>query len=245
LSSDFWKPLRSLTFRDVEVLKESGQRERTVLDYKRFDPNTFAISVEKIADDFAAFANAGGGRLVFGAVEKDERVVDFAGAPKRKRKSITASLRNAAHVVQPPVDIEVVDVEIPKDKTFVFVVEIRSGQRGPFQRGGRYLQRVADGNVAMPHTSVVQAVLTSRRDQPPAGQKVVGTVLDGNPLGPLSQGWFFGVHLSPSYETDRTIYDAFSSEADNMVAWLKGHGYPKVVKGAAPTHGISHERLAS
>jgi hypothetical protein len=95
MASDFWKQLSRLTYADLESLKESGAREKTSLDYKSFDENNLPLPREKLAPILASFANSGGGRLVFGAKEKDERIVAFEGAPKSKSRAITASIRNA------------------------------------------------------------------------------------------------------------------------------------------------------
>jgi predicted HTH transcriptional regulator len=102
MAADFWKPMRSLTFPDVEVLKTSGDRESTVIDYKQFNQNG-SVDPEKLADDFAAFANSGGGRLVIGVKEKkDESIDGFAGIPKAKVRGVTSTLRNMSHRVPPP-----------------------------------------------------------------------------------------------------------------------------------------------
>jgi hypothetical protein len=233
MTNDFWKPLRGLTFQDVEILKESSEREKAFLDFKEFDftPGKKWFDLKGVGDDLAAFANSGGGRLIFGAKEKDEHLVEFKGVPRDKRQGVDAKLRNTAHSVHPPVDIEVVDIEIPGTETYIYVVEIRAGQRGPFLHSEKYRERRGAANVAMSHTSVVQAVLAAQPFKYPGGQKLGLPELGGNPLGPLSQGWFFGVQLSPSFETGQTVYDAFSPESDEMIAWLvEGHGYTKAVK---------------
>ena len=163
MTSDFWKPVSKLSYPDVEELRGLwGARENL--------PGLQAVRFRRPPDDqgrlapiLAAFANSGGGRLVFGAVEKDERIVEFEGAPKAKSRAITASIRNAAHSVQPPVDVEVTDIPIPKTETLLFVVEVRPGQRGPFQNNGRYVQRVGDAVTAMSHTSVVHAVQAAQQ----------------------------------------------------------------------------------
>jgi len=116
MSADFWRPLRQVTFEDIETLKDTGDREKSILDYKRFPaPNQFVL--KDVAEDFAAFANGAGGRLLYGAIEQNERLVDFDGIEERDLRAWTSRFRNAAHTVQPPVDIDVRDVKMPTAST--------------------------------------------------------------------------------------------------------------------------------
>jgi hypothetical protein len=147
--------------------------------------------------------------------------VRFEGVAKEKSRSISASIRNAAHVVQPPVDIEVTDVEIPSTETVLFVVEIRPGQRGPFQYDGRYVQRIGDGIKAMPHTSVVHAVQAGQAVRYNGAQRLDIPSLSGGPI----DRWHYGVMLSPSYDTGRALYNPFSSETREIMEWLNKNGY--------------------
>lgn len=223
---DFWKPLSQLTFADVEELKDAGAREKTRVDYKEFAKTAFPMAREKLAEILASFANSGGGRIVFGAVEKDERIVRFEGADKERSGAISAGIRNAAHSVQPPVDTETVDIQIPGTEALLFVVEVKPGQRGPFQYEGRYVQRIGDGAKAMPHTSVVNAVLGT---QPIRSNDYEAIPLDRPVLqGDGGDKWSCGVLLSPSYDTRRTLYDPLSDETKAIVEFLGGRNYSAV-----------------
>jgi hypothetical protein len=223
MPSDFWKPLSKLSYPDVEELKDSGAREKTFLDYKQFDADCLPMAREKLAPILASFANGGGGRLVFGAIEKNERIVGFEGAPKVKSRAITASIRNAAHSVQPPINIEVVDIPIPGTETHLFVVEVRPGQRGPFQYNGRYVQRVGDAVTAMPHTSVVHAVQAAQHVRFDDGEviRLDRPILQGDG----SDKWTCGVLLSPSYDDRRVLYDPFRPETEEIRELLVGRSY--------------------
>lgn len=221
----------------MESLKDSGARENTSLDYKEFDDDNLPLPREKLAPILAAFANSGGGRLVFGAKDKDERILAFQGASKKKSRAITASIRNAAHAVQPPVDVEVVDIDIPRTETLLFVVEVRAGQRGPFQYDGRYLQRVGDGVAPMPHVNVVnavQAAAPSRVSGSGLGAfiDVAGGVRLDRPTlaGDASDKWRCGVLLSPTYETGRVLYDPFIPETKEIHELLGSRAYDVVLQ---------------
>lgn len=148
---------RRLAFEDVETLK-GGDREKSTLDHKRFSTQ---FVLKDVAEDFVAFANSAGGRIIFGALEKDDRLTGYEGIAAEDLRKWTSRVRNAAHAVQPPVDVDVRDIETPDGKC-ILVVEIPPDQLGPFQYQGKYLQRASSGNVAMPHSSVVHAVATAR-----------------------------------------------------------------------------------
>ena len=221
MGNNFWKPVAKLTFADVEDLKMSGSRERTFLDYKEFDPRNLPLPREKLAQLLSAFANSGGGRVVFGVVEENEQIVKFEGAKKEKNRAIKASIRNAAHSVQPPVDVEVVDVPSPKE-TLLYVVEVQPGQRGPFQVDGRYLQRAGDGNVAMPHTSVVHAVQAAQQVVlDPNERRLDRPILQND----ASDTWRCGVLLSPTYDDRRVLYDPLGPETREIEKLLQGRSY--------------------
>jgi len=225
MSNNFWKPVAKLTYADVADLKESGVRETTFLDYKRFNQKALPMLNEKLAEILAAFANSGGGRLVFGAVEEGEQIVDFEGVPVGKDRAVKASIRNAAHSVQPPVDIEVVGIPMPQTGDLLYVVEVRPGQRGPFQFNGRYVLRAGDGVAPMPHTSVVNAVQAAQ----PVARLDGGYVevrLDRPVLmGDASDKWSCGVILSPTYDDRRALYDPFSPETMEIQELLIGRNY--------------------
>ena len=120
---DFWKPLRELTLEDVESLKTSGDREKANLDYKQFNRGGKGglLHAVDLADDFMAFANSGGGRLVLGAVEEREALKDLEGVEEAKIRDVFSTILNIAHMVQPPVNADAREVKIP-DGTYVFVV---------------------------------------------------------------------------------------------------------------------------
>lgn len=221
MAGDFWKPVSKLEFVDLEELRESGQRETTSLDYKAFDPRQSPHLPKALPDALAAFANSGGGRIVFGAVDDAERILRFEGIAKEKRRAVGAGIRSASHVVQPPVDIEVKDVEIPGTQEVLFVVEVKAGQRGPFQVDGRYVQRIGDAIKAMPHTSVVHAMQAGEPIRFPGEQRLDIPLLSG---GPVDQ-WNYGVLLSPSHDTGRVLYDPLSPEIAEVLEWLSKNAY--------------------
>jgi Putative DNA-binding domain len=221
MAPNFWRPVAKLQYTDVEALKEAGAREKRLLDYKAFSPKVLPMPPEHLAPILAAFANSGGGRLVFGAVEKDERIVRFDGAPAAQKHAITSTIRNAAHSVQPPVDFESVDVPIPGTDTVLFVVEVRSGQRGPFQHDGRYVQRIGDGVKAMPHTSVVYAVQAAQPVRFDGEVRLDRPVLQGDG----SDKWRCGVLLSPTYDDRRALYDPLGAETKEIQELLERRHY--------------------
>jgi Schlafen, AlbA_2 len=230
MAGDFWKPLRDLTFEDVDTLRGSGDRERSILDYKRFDSD-LTIDSAKLADDFGAFANSGGGRLVIGAIEKDERLVSFKGVPEKHLRRTFSTIRNTAHRVQPPVDLDVRELMTPDDE-FVFLIEIRPGQAGPFQFQGRYLQRATSGNVAMSHTSVVNAVQAASRSVGGYGESSALTegsvTLADSPDITVGRVWGCGVELRPAYTTPKAIYDPLDPRIDGVMEWLLRRRLPDV-----------------
>ena len=231
MSAEFWRPLRELTYDDVESLRTAGDREKAILDYKRFAKN-FAIDGEALATDFVAFANSGGGRIVFGAVEENERLKEFSGVPAEKLRMVSMSIRNTAHRVQPPVDIDVRDVDLPAGG-YIVVVEIVPGQLGPFQFQGKYGQRAGSGNVPMPHTNVVNAVMATsgRKGDGPGNSPFGAFSLAKSPFSSLPTYWCLGVQLRPAYSVARPIYDPLSKSVKSIEEWLHGHGYkPEDVK---------------
>jgi hypothetical protein len=205
---DFWKPIGSLTKGDLETLM--GHPERTVLDYKQAR-NPSHVGSDALAEDLCAFANTGLGRIVFGAEEGDrDDLARLPGVPNDEIKKLRSKIRNAAHAVQPPVDVDVQDVALADDAS-ALVVEIRpTPGRGPHQYKGRYLMRSADGNTFMVHSNVVQAVLAASGSP----EKAFGPPESGfttiHPFGGDSPaGWFFGLQLSMAHSPTGPVFEVF------------------------------------
>jgi hypothetical protein len=227
---DFWKPLRELTFEDVDSLRTSGDREKATLDYKRFNRERPLINTDGIAEDFTAFANSGGGRLILGAIEEDDRLRELQGVSEDDARRVRSTIRNIAHLVQPPVDLDTRDIQLP-DGTYTFVVDIAAGQPGPFQFRGKYLQRASSGNVPMPHTSVVNAVLATSReggDLVDLSAQISGLHLGDNPPATQGRVWACGVQLLPVHRAPKAIYDPLNPPVEGLMKTLRGRDYKEV-----------------
>jgi hypothetical protein len=223
---NFWKRIERLEFADLESLRELGRREHTRLDYKAFapfmPPNQREIDAAEVAADFCSLANAGGGRIIFGAVDdRQDGIKKFVGVPEARHQAVRSMIRSAGFQVEPP---PVLDLRsIPHDnRTFLVVAEVRPGGGGPHQVAGKYWVRVSDGNRPMPHSSVVHAVLANRdgaatswRQFEPARPSGVGgtTTFDEGKL----RGYFLGVDLRPSYDLPGQLCHPLSEEAEAMV----------------------------
>ena len=216
-SADFWRPIGSLTKGDLETLM--GRPERTVLDYKQAR-NPSHIGADALGEDLCAFANTGLGRIVFGAEEGErDDLARLTGVPNAEVKKLRSKIRNAAHSVQPPVDVDVQDVPIADDSS-ALVIEVRpTPGRGPHQYKGRYWMRSADGNTFMLHTNVVQAVLAASG----ASEKAFGPRESGfttiHPFGADSgAGWFFGLQLSMAYSPVGPAFEVFDEVGERVRA---------------------------
>ncbi|WP_437759503.1 AlbA family DNA-binding domain-containing protein [Sorangium sp. So ce1389] len=77
----FNKPVTELTKEDIDALVENEVPEDRALDYKAELPDAKDASKKEFAADVAAFANAGGGFLIFGIPERKDAQGKNTGRP--------------------------------------------------------------------------------------------------------------------------------------------------------------------
>ncbi|MDX2049698.1 MAG: ATP-binding protein [Rickettsiaceae bacterium] len=133
----FTKPLSELTYDDIEYLIiEKKEQESYYLDYKVNVENN-DTSKEEIAKDVSAFANAGGGHLIYGI--KDESL-DIVGIHAKIGNQDFVSWFN--NVVKSNVDPKIfypdpVAITIPNSDKIIVVVYIPESSRKPHMHSKR------------------------------------------------------------------------------------------------------------
>jgi hypothetical protein len=127
----FTKPLNELTYEDIEYLtNEKKEQESYYLDYKVEVKNDDA-NKEEIAKDVSAFANAGGGYLIYGI--KDESL-DIVGINAKIGNQDFVSWFN--NVVKSNVEPKIfypdpVVISIPESHNIIIVIYIPESSRKP------------------------------------------------------------------------------------------------------------------
>jgi hypothetical protein len=163
--ANFWKPLPSLTWIDVESLLLGGAEEGTSLDFKSFGP---AVADKKgwpsrdgLAELLCTLANTAQGRVVLGAESdpQDHQICAFRGVPHNLTKAVVSRIHEAAARIQPPAAIDTRLVQVQAADEWVLVVEVLPDGKGPRQVEGTYFIRVGSSNRRMPHSMVVAGIL--------------------------------------------------------------------------------------
>src|SRR5688572_5868254 len=91
--ANFWRPIGLLDYADVESLRGFELPETALVDFKRIDvllPVPGKSVVDEITPHLCALANAGGGRLVFGAeTDKSDRMIQrFRGLQEASLRAV-------------------------------------------------------------------------------------------------------------------------------------------------------------
>jgi hypothetical protein len=76
------KPLESLTRADIDALIQSAEPESRYLDYKETAPGRSDDDKKELWFDVSSFANARGGDIIFGVVEKRDANGKSTGVPE-------------------------------------------------------------------------------------------------------------------------------------------------------------------
>lgn len=220
-SPDFWKPLDSLTIADVQTLL--GHPEHAALDYKlSHDPSR--SSPEALGDDLAAFANTGVGRLIFGAKETNDELVDLPGERLGEIAKLRSRIRNAAHTVQPSVKVDMQHLPISAERSVLVVEVTPAPSRRPHQHRGRYLFRSADGNVPMPHSMVVALIRASSRHDSPLQQQHYTCLGYIHPFGaPVEPGWFCGIQMALVDSSPEPLFEVYDDLGASLRAEMATH----------------------
>ncbi len=148
----FDKPIEELTESDVRGLIESRFSERRYIDYKRTLPD---IKTDKAKSDFlddvSAFANAGGGCIVYGIGEREGVPTHVAGVGKRNFDEVKRQLEEIvrAHIrprLSPPISLQ----EVETGDGHVYVVHAPRSWRVPHMvcfppESNRFMVRTAAG----------------------------------------------------------------------------------------------------
>ena len=126
-----------LNFENIENLIENNIKESSNLDYKR-ELNKYN---SEIAKDISSFANASGGKIIFGIDEKDglPNSINWINTKGVKEKIESVILSN----IQPEIKgYDIYSVENPKDNTqAIFIVDIPESSDSPHMANHRYYIR--------------------------------------------------------------------------------------------------------
>ena len=141
---------------DIEALIAGG--EDTTLEFKREVPTT-AEARHSAMKTVAAFANGGGGVMLFG-VENDGTVVGVSQAPRQR--DTVSSLVHDSVVPTPEFEVRIV----PAAKASLVLLRVRPGEDVPYAAHSRYYIRRAGTTFPAGPPEVRAAVLA--RQHPPA-----------------------------------------------------------------------------
>jgi len=206
--TNFWKPLASLTWADVESLKSGAVEEGTTLDYKAFGRNPTEKggwpSRDRIAELLAAMSNTAEGRVVLGAEsdDQDHLVREFRGVPPSFMKAALSRVHEAAACVQPPCSIDTKWVKIDGKEEWILIVEILPGRPGPRQAEGTYRMRVGASNRWMPHSLVETMIRVHLGSENGWKRSAFLNPLESSDMVGVQDSnlWQFGVWLHAHYE---------------------------------------------
>jgi len=142
---------------NTDIARLIQERESATLDFKQQgEPQA------DIAELIAAFANAAGGLILFGAAQ-DARTRDvlLVGVSADERRSLCERIARAAHhSIEPSIQVEISEVRY---ENLLFVLcRVAAGENAVYQVGGRTLQRQHDQNVVL-STTAIQNLAVVRR----------------------------------------------------------------------------------
>src|SRR3954451_17276289 len=93
------KPVQGISKDDIDALVADEVREGRTLDYKEKLPGNADKDKKEFLADVSSFANAGGGDMIFGVVEKRDGCPERCGS--RSRHQAAHPRRPAAHPRRP------------------------------------------------------------------------------------------------------------------------------------------------
>lgn len=157
------KPLAKVTPEDVEDLITNKVRENRHLDYKRQLPGGSDADKGKFLKDVGAFANSGGGDIIYGVEEELDEKGQSTGSPGSvvgiQGLSLDAEIRRLTSVVQSGLDPTVMPrVELKALETSsgrVLLLRVPRSFTGPHMvRDGRFYARHDSQNLPMDATEL-------------------------------------------------------------------------------------------
>lgn len=156
------KSLSELTETDISALKDNGVPEGRSLDYKRELPRP-----EKLVEyrkDVCAFANSGGGFLIYGVDEEGGVPTTIPGVDIPDVDALIRQLDAAARdAIEPRLLGTSFNAVKWQDSKFVFVVEVAAGWNPPHmvKDNGRFYARNAAGQHPLDVQEIRRSVLAS------------------------------------------------------------------------------------
>ena len=126
------KSIHNITGDDIQALVRENIKESLHLDFKREIPDASHASRRDFLRDVCAFANSGGGDIVFGIAEGPEGIAgdiipiasDLVDQDIRRLESLVFS------TIQPRPDVNIVPVKEPQGKVVV-LLRVAAGLTGP------------------------------------------------------------------------------------------------------------------
>jgi hypothetical protein len=193
-----------LDYADVDSLRGFEFPETALVDFKGIDvlrPVSGKSVADEVTPDLCALANAGGGRLIFGAeTNKGDRLIQrLRGMPESDLRAALSRLRSSGHSSDPPVALEMKAIQVPKRDEFLIVVESVPTEHGPHQYKGVYHFRSADAKRPMSHSMVVAELRKNIAKEATFGATDLRypDPLYGNPFEDAVFSLFLGVRLHP------------------------------------------------
>lgn len=195
------KPLSALTQADISALKENGVPEGRSLDYKRELPRPDKLV--EYRKDVCAFANSGGGFLIYGVDEEGGVPTTIPGIDI---PDVDALIRQLDAAVRDGIEPRLLGTSFNavkwQDSKFVFVVEAAAGWNPPHmvKDNGRFYARNAAGQHPMDVQEIRRSVLASEgyKSKLSRWRAERLTVIQGDE-GPrkLGSGLKLVVHMAP------------------------------------------------
>lgn len=105
----FQKPIDSITASDLLELVNQQVAEQKMLDYKRELPGGSDKDKVHFLTDVSAFANAGGGDIIYGIEEKDGKAHELVGL---ENDNIDASILWLENVIRPGIEPKIIGLQI-------------------------------------------------------------------------------------------------------------------------------------